>query len=180
VLNSASTTKNTAEQNADSSTTQSIRWISTGTFVLFDRTRQWGRAWLFLTIAIALHVIDEALTGFLPLYNSIVESLRESYSWIPLPTFSFSNWLTGLIIGILILFSLSPLVFAGNRYLRPVSYVLGVLMVGNALGHVGASLYWGALAPGVLSSPILLLAALALLVATSRVKPSPDSRAGSE
>ncbi len=124
--------------------------------------------WVFLALAIALHVTDEALTGFLPLYNSIVESLRESYPWVPLPTFSFPVWLTGLVIGVLLLLSLSPLVFAGSPYLRPVSYVLGVLMVGNALGHIGASIYWGIMAPGVLSSPILLLAALALLITTDR------------
>jgi hypothetical protein len=125
-------------------------------------------AWVLLALAIALHVTDEALTGFLPLYNSIVESLRESYPWVPLPTFSFPVWLSGLVIGILVLFGLSPLVFAGSTYLRPVSYGLGVLMTGNALGHIGASIYWGILAPGVLSSPILLLAALALLITTDR------------
>jgi hypothetical protein len=125
-------------------------------------------AWVFLALAIALHVTDEALTGFLPLYNSIVESLRESYSWVPLPTFSFPVWLTGLAIGVLVLLGLSPFVFRGSAFLRPVSYVLGILMMGNALGHIGASMYWGILAPGVLSSPILLLAALALLIATDR------------
>ena len=133
-----------------------------------SRTRQWGMAWVFLALAIALHVTDEALTGFLPLYNSIVESLRESYPWVPLPTFSFPLWLTGLVIGVLVLLCLSPFVFGGSAFLRPVSYVLGVLMTGNALGHIGASIYWGILAPGVLSSPILLLAALALLINTDR------------
>jgi hypothetical protein len=43
-------------------------------------------------------------------------------------------------------------------------------MTGNALGHIGASVYWGEPAPGVYSSPILLLAALALLVTASRAK----------
>lgn len=80
-----------------------------------DRNRQWGFAWMALAIAVALHVMDEAMTGFLPLYNSVVESLRDSYLWIPLPTFSFSVWITGLSIGVLLLLALSPLVFAGNR-----------------------------------------------------------------
>lgn len=133
-----------------------------------SRTKQWGRAWVFHALAIALHVADEALTGFLPLYNSLVESLRETYPWVPLPTFSFSVWLTGLVIGILLLLGLSPLVFAGSSKLRLVSYVLGLLMTANALAHIGASIYWGILAPGVLSSPVLLLAALALLIATDR------------
>jgi hypothetical protein len=127
-------------------------------------------AWVILALAIALHVTDEALTGFLPLYNSIVESLREEYVWILLPTFSFPVWLAGLVMGVLVLLGLSPFVFGGSAFLRPVSYVLGVLMTGNALAHIAASMYWGILAPGVLSSPILLLAALSLLVATDRAR----------
>ncbi len=129
-------------------------------------TRKWGMAWVSLALAVALHVTDEALTGFLPLYNSVVQSLRESFSWIPLPTFSFPVWITGLTIGVLILLALSPLVFTGSRFLRPVSYFLGILMVANAFGHIGASIYWGKLAPGVYSSPVLLVAALALLITT--------------
>ena len=142
-----------------------------------DRNRQWGFAWVALAIAIALHVVDEAITGFLPLYNSIVASLRGSYSWIPLPTFSFSVWITGLAIGVLLLLALSPLVFAGNRIFRPIAFFLGILMILNALGHIGGSILLGTLAPGVVSSPILLLAATALLIATYRVRLSKtDSR----
>ncbi len=134
-------------------------------------TRKWGMAWVSLALAVALHVTDEALTGFLPLYNSVVQSLREPFSWIPLPTFSFPVWITGLAIGVLILLGLSPLVFAGSRLLRPVSYFLGILMVANAFGHIGASIYWGKLAPGVYSSPVLLVAALALLITTYGSRP---------
>ena len=126
-------------------------------------------AWLFLAVALGLHVIDEAATGFLPLYNSLVTSLRESYSWMFLPTFSFSVWITGLIIGVGVLLALSPLVFSGNTHLRPVSYFLGVLMTFNALAHFAGSLYLGEIAPGALSSPILLVAAVVLLITTRRV-----------
>ena len=133
-----------------------------------ERTRQWGLAWLALVVALSLHVADEALTGFLPLYNSIVLSARDVYSWVPFPTFSFSGWLTGLIVGIVLLLCLSPLAFAGTRLLRPVSYFFGGLMALNALGHVGASLYLGTLAPGALSSPLLFVAAIALLTTTFR------------
>lgn len=137
-----------------------------------SRAKKWGIAWVFFAGAISLHVIDEALTGFLPQYNSIVDSWRDSYPWIPLPTFSFSVWLAGLIVGIVILFSMSPLVFKGKTIMRPLCYFLGVLMTGNALGHIGASIYLGKLFPGILSSPILLLAALHLLAATARSRVS--------
>ena len=128
--------------------------------------RRWGIAWIGLASALAIHVTDEALTGFLPLYNSIVSEIRESYPFLPLPTFSFPYWLGGLIGAILLLYLLSPLVFAGRIWLRYGSYALSVLMILNGLGHIGASLYWGTFAPGVYSSPILVLAAVALLVST--------------
>ena len=140
------------------------------------RTRQWGMAWVVLALAIGLHVVDEAVTDFLPLYNSLVTSLRTSYSWIPLPTFSFSVWITGLAAGVGFLLALSPLVFAGNLYLRPFAYFLGVLMAFNALAHLAGSLYLGEIAPGALSSPILLLAAVVLLVTTHRYRGAANDR----
>ena len=125
---------------------------------------------LVMAMAIALHVTDEALTDFLPFYNSIVHSLRDRYAWIPLPTFNFPVWLSGLICGVILLLALAPMVFAGKRFLRPVSYFLGVLMTLNALGHIAGSVYLKAPAPGVISSPVLLFAAVALLVVTARAK----------
>jgi hypothetical protein len=47
-------------------------------------------------------------------------------------------------------------------------------MVGNALGHLGASIVLRRVAPGALSSPVLLAAAVALLIATRRSRPSPE------
>lgn len=131
--------------------------------------RQWGISWLGLAATLALHVTDEALTGFLPLYNSIVTDIRDSAPWIPLPTFTFPVWLGGLIAGILILFLLSKLVFAGCLWLRYISFPLSVLMILNGFGHIGASVYWGILAPGVYSSPFLILTATIHLVATFKV-----------
>lgn len=132
------------------------------------RIKQWGWAWIALSITLGLHVTDEATTGFLPLYNSIVGTIRKSYPWVPLPTFTYSVWLTGLIIVVIALLLMAPMVFAGNRFFRPVSYFLGVLMTLNALAHIGGSFYFGALVPGALSSPVLLISAVALLATTYR------------
>jgi hypothetical protein len=131
---------------------------------------QWRTAWLVLALAFGLHVSDEALTGFLPVYNSLVDGIRAKHPWVPLPTFTFPIWLGGLIVAVLFLLALTPVVARGARWVRALSVILGVLMTGNALGHIGASVYWGEPAPGVYSSPILLLAALALLVTASRAK----------
>jgi hypothetical protein len=49
-----------------------------------------GRAWFLLTAALALHVLDEATTGFLHLYNPTVTAMRARWGWFPMPTFEFS------------------------------------------------------------------------------------------
>jgi hypothetical protein len=133
-----------------------------------SRIAQWRTAWVALALALGLHVTDEALTGFLPVYNGVVEGILARHPWVPLPTFTFPVWLGGLILGVLLLLALTPLVSRGVKWLRVVSIILGVVMTGNALGHIGASVYWGELAPGVYSSPVLLIAAVALLVTASR------------
>lgn len=130
------------------------------------QTTKWGIAWVALVIALALHVVDEAAMDFLPFYNSLVMSLRNAYGWIPLPTFSYSVWIIGLAVGLLLLLALSPFFFAGKRYLRPLAFFLGLLMVANALGHIGMSIYLGEAVPGVFSSPVLLVASVVLLVTT--------------
>ena len=134
------------------------------------RIRQWRTAWISLALAIAVHVTDEALTGFLPVYNGIVEGLRTRHPWVPLPTFTFPVWLGGLVLGVLLLLALTPFVSRGRGWIRVVSLILGTLMLGNALGHLGASIYWGRVAPGAYSSLVLLIAALALLVTAGRAR----------
>src|SRR3990172_12173105 len=58
----------------------------------------------------------------------------------------------------------------GSGWIRVVSLILGTLMLGNALGHLGASIYLGRVAPGAYSSLLLLIAALALLVTAGRAR----------
>ncbi len=140
--------------------------------------RQWGIAWIGLTLALALHVADEALNDFLPLYNQTVEDIRLVLPWFPMPTFTFRVWLAGLIGLVVALLSLSPLVFRGYRWLRPIAYVFAIIMVANAIGHTVASLYWGIWAPGVYSSPVLLAAAVALLITTRRAQPQSSGASG--
>ena len=120
-----------------------------------------------MVIALALHVADEALTGFLPLYNSVVESLRDRYAWFPAPTFTYEAWLSGLVLLIIVLFALTPLALRGSRFLRVLSFLLGVLMIANATAHVVASAWLGEPAPGVFSSPLLVICAVALLFSAS-------------
>jgi hypothetical protein len=137
--------------------------------------RRWGYAWVGLVLALALHVTDEALTGFLPLYNDVVTSIRRSTPWCPMPTFSFEGWLSGLIAAVLALLAVSPLFFAGHLWLRPLAYALSVALAVNALAHTAASAYWGMFAPGVYSSPVMFIAAIVLFMTTRRVATLPHA-----
>jgi hypothetical protein len=145
-----------------------------------------GSAWLILTLALALHVLDEALTGFLAVYNPTVLAARAKYPWFPMPSFTFRIWLTGLICAVLILAALSPLFFRNVRWIRPFGYFAALVNVLNALGHTTAtilgrtvaSVHFSRPAPGFYSSPFLLLASLYLLYALARSRPQ-SARASS-
>ncbi len=121
-------------------------------------------AWLSLVSAVALHVLDEALTGFLPFWNQSVRNLRGAFEFVPLPTFSFRAWLGGLILAVVIGYALIPAVNRGGKFIRILTTALGVLMVLNALGHLFGSLYFSEILPGMWSSPFLLLAAIFVII----------------
>jgi hypothetical protein len=130
--------------------------------------RRFGAAWVAMCVTIALHVTDEAATDFLSVYNPAVRAIRARLPFIPLPTFSFGEWLTGLILGILLLLALAPLAFRGNRWAIRVSFPLSILMFGNGLGHIAGSFYLGRLMPGACSAPLLLIASACLFLFARR------------
>lgn len=118
-------------------------------------------SWLLLCAVIALHVVDEATHNFLAVYNPSVMALRERVHWLPLPVFSFRTWITGLVIAIALLFSLSPFVSRDVRWIRPFVYVVCFLTIANALNHTAgtilgrtvASVHFPRPMPGFYSSP---------------------------
>ncbi len=130
--------------------------------------RRWAVSWVTLTVTLAIHVVDETLTDFLDLWNPLVLRIRHAVPFVPLPTFDFEVWLYGLIAAVIILFCLTPLVLRGSRWLRPLSYAYGVIMLINGMGHLAASLYLGHAAPGAYSSPFLIIFSLFLLVSIPR------------
>lgn len=129
--------------------------------------RRFGRAWLLLAAALGIHVTDEALTGFLSIYNPTVRDLRATYRWLPLPEFTFDVWMTGLALAVAALLALAPLAYRGARAMRIAAMALGVVMMGNAVLHVLATMAGhtthavrvNGLMPGTLSSPLLAAAA---------------------
>lgn len=128
--------------------------------------RRFGRAWLGLCLALAAHVVDEATTGFLAVYNPTVEAIRARFPWLPVPTFTFRVWLGLLIVAVALLLGLSVFAFRGAPWLRPLAYFFAVVMLLNAAGHAVGTIFLGRAMPGVYSSPLLFVGAIWLLVAT--------------
>ena len=123
--------------------------------------------------ALALHVVDEASTGFLSVYNPTVLALRAELGFWPMPTFEFREWLLGLSLGVALLAALSPFAFRNGWWMRALMYfcalVTGVL---NALGHIAATILGQTVssvrfqrpAPGFYSSiPLVMVSTYALL-----------------
>lgn len=138
-----------------------------------------GYAWLGMAAALAIHVADEALTGFLDVYNPTVLALRERLGWFPMPTFDFRTWLISLLIGVALIALLSVLGFQNVRWGRPLLYFVAIVLgVANALGHIGgtiagrtvASVHFARPAPGFWSSPILVIAAIYALVQLQKTR----------
>jgi hypothetical protein len=126
-----------------------------------------GLAWIFLCLAFALHVLDEAIFNFLSFYNPTVLALREKIPFMTFPTFNYTTWLTGLIVGIIVSLTLSLFAFRNVEWMIPLSYILSVIMLINGIGHIMFSIYAGQVIPGLYSSPFLLLASIILMITTS-------------
>jgi hypothetical protein len=130
-----------------------------------------GLSWLLLCLAFCAHVTDEALTGFLGVYNPTVIAMRARLSWFPMPTFEYREWLIGLIVANLILLALTPLAYRNTRWLRPLAYFFAGVMLLNGMGHTlftvlgqtVSSVRFPRPAPGFYSSPLLIIASIYLL-----------------
>jgi hypothetical protein len=136
-----------------------------------------GWAWVFMWIALAIHVTDEALTGFLAVYNPTVLALRAKFGFWPMPTFEFREWLTGLAAGILLLALLSPFAFQNARWIRPLFYFVAIVTgifnalghtIGTILGHTVSSVQFARPAPGFYSSPLLFIVSVYALIELRR------------
>ena len=135
-----------------------------------------GRAWFALTVAFALHVFDEASTGFLNVYNPTVTAMRGRWGWFPMPTFSFREWLIGLIVAVLVCFALTPVAARGARWLRPLAWFYAVLMFFNGMGHTLFTILGHTVreveftrpAPGFYSSPFLFIGSVWLIMRLRR------------
>ncbi len=132
--------------------------------------RRLGMAWILLCVGLAVHVTDEALTGFLSVYNPTAREISRRVGFGP-PTFSFGMWLGGLIFATCALLALSPFAFQNRRAWRPLAWFFGVLMLLNGVSHTAGTILGRTFAdisfprpmPGFYSSPFIFAAAVWLL-----------------
>lgn len=115
-----------------------------------------------LDVVLALHVADEALTGFLDFYNPLVRQIRSQLSWFPMPTFTFGTWLAGLVALVILLAILASAVRRGVPGTMLASWALSVIMFMNGMGHLTGSVYFGRWLPGTTTAPLLLVASVLL------------------
>ena len=131
-----------------------------------------GTAWIFLCAAFCVHVADEALTGFLPVYNATVQEMRSEYAWFPMPTFEYRDWLIGLIVANVVFLLLTPFAFRNTPWLRPIAYFFSGVHLLNGMGHTLATIFARTVssvhfprpAPGFYSSPFLIAGSIYLLI----------------
>ena len=129
------------------------------------RRRHW-QAWMVMCGALAIHVADETLTGYLDWHNQTVLAIRQQYPLVLLPTFTFEIFLSLLIFAVVSLSAVSYFVWTGRWAMRPISHVFAVVMLVNALVHIAHSIYMREFMPGVYTSPLLIAASIPLIVYT--------------
>jgi hypothetical protein len=139
----------------------------------------YGLAWFLLAVAFALHVWDEAAHNFLTYYNATALTLHGRFPWMPRMDMSYKTWLVGLLAAIALDFVLTPFAYRNSLRLRPLAYAIGVIQTLNGLHHIvlairgrsiGPVVFDGP-APGVYSSPALLLASAYLFWSLHKTSP---------
>ena len=127
-----------------------------------------GNAWLYLTAALILHVLDEAIHNFLDVYLETVFAISAKLPDLPLPIFTVSSWITLLVVLTAFLLLLAPFAYREQGPIRLYAKVFAVIMLLNGLVHLLGSVVFNRLLPGLYSSPLLLLFALLLFRRAAR------------
>ena len=118
---------------------------------------RFGTAWFVFALALACHVADEATHDFLSVYNPNALAIRARFPFLPIPTFTFREWIVGLSAAVVLLLCLTPPARRGVHWIRVVAIPLGLVIgIANGAAHITSSIYMRRLMPGVLSAPFLI------------------------
>jgi hypothetical protein len=133
------------------------------------RGNRFGKAWFILSLFLLLHIVDEAINGFLPVYNEYILRIKAN-TGIAFPTFTFPFWFTWLVCVDVWLLFLSRYALQGNRVIILLAYPFAIIMLLNGLLHLGASLYLQQWVPGFITAPFLIYGSINLFLATLKMK----------
>ncbi len=130
------------------------------------RKPNFGFAWLFLCLSMALHAWDEATHSFLTYYNATVLTLYGHFAFFPRIDLEYQNWVELWVLVIIAGLILTPWAFRNVRWMRWLGFATAALVLLVGAGFVAAQIYGGFLgsvqfdgaAPGVYTTPLLLVA----------------------
>jgi hypothetical protein len=126
----------------------------------------YGLAWLLLCFAFLLHFWDEAAHHFLTHYNATAIARAARHPHMPRMDMSFKTFLLIMIAANAASLGLTPLAYRHIHWFRPFAYAVANIQTLNGLnhsamtiqGHSVESVLFHGPAPGVYTSPVLLLA----------------------
>ena len=102
-------------------------------------------------------------------YNPNALAIRARFPFLPIPTFTFRQWILGLGAAIVILLLLTPVARRGRAWIRFVAVALGLVAgVANGIAHIVSSIYMQRLMPGVMSGPVIIVAGAWLMMQAIR------------
>jgi hypothetical protein len=112
-----------------------------------------GRALLAFSVGLGCHVADVATHDFLSVYNPTALAIRARFPFLPIPTFTFREWIVGLGAAVVLLVCLTPLASQGVHWTKIVAIPLGIVIgTANRTMHIDSSIYLHRLTPGLLSA----------------------------
>lgn len=131
--------------------------------------RALGLAWFYLCCLLVAHGVEEAMGGFVDVWNPVLATVRAT-TGLPLPQFQISVWLGCLVVVVLVLLALTAFAFRTPMSMTTASVVFGAIMIVNGVNHLASPLYLGRFLPGQFTSPLLIASGTWLIVQARRVE----------
>ncbi len=128
------------------------------------RRSRLSQAWLALTVVLTLHIIEGALRDYLAFYNPLAMSLRDTLLWTWMPTFTLAAWLGGWIVILGVLYGMTWFAVYNARWIIWAAIAYAEVMFLYAAAKLGFAIYLEKAIPGVLTAPLLVIAASWLTV----------------
>lgn len=115
------------------------------------------RVWLVLCLTLAVHVLDEAVGGFILQVNGLLSGIARDREILGVPQFTSVGWLAALAVVVLLLLVFTGPVSRSAPLTRLLPHAVASVLLVNGLGHMALTLWVGQVVAGTLSSPLLLL-----------------------